>query len=138
MPENPPSPWKFGLKAQVERAFSADDVARFAALSGDHNPLHLDEAVAAADPRFGQRIVHGMLVASLISGLLGEQMPGPGTIYLGQQLSFRAPVFLDEVVTATVELIAVREDKPIGTVKTTISKADGTVCVTGEAVVVLP
>ena len=130
--------WTIGAQANLRRAFSDADVRTFAALSGDHNPVHLDEAAAAADPRFGARIVHGMLVASLFTALLGEHMPGPGTIYLGQELSFRAPVFLDEEVIASVELTEVRSDKPIGKIRTLVTKLDGTVCIKGEAVVLLP
>ncbi len=133
-----PARWPLGTQANLQRAFSDTDVRAFADLSGDHNPVHLDDAAAAADPRFGARIVHGMLVASLFTALLGEHMPGPGTIYLGQELSFRAPVFLDEVVIASVELVEVRSDKPIAKIRTLVTKLDGTVCIKGEAVVLLP
>ncbi|MCO4763078.1 MAG: MaoC family dehydratase [Myxococcales bacterium] len=144
MSEDPTSPVLSGTRlavgqsASITRSFSADEVVAFAALSGDDNPLHLDEAAAAADPRFGQRIVHGMFVASLFSALLGKRLPGPGTVYLGQNVSFRAPVFLGETITATVSVVAIRPDKPIATLTTTVTKADGTVCVKGEATVLIP
>lgn len=131
-------PFVVGARASLLRTFDDAAVRQFAKLSGDHNPVHLDEAAAAADPRFGARIVHGMLVASLFSTLLGEELPGAGTIYLGQELSFRAPVFLGEQVEASVELIEVRADKPIGKLRTLVTKADGTVCVQGQATVLLP
>lgn len=132
------STWQVGAVARLVRAFDDADVRQFAALSGDHNPVHLDDAAAAADPRFGARIVHGMLVASLFSTLLGEELPGAGTIYLGQELSFRAPVFLGEPIEASVELIEVRADKPIARLRTLVTKRDGTVCVQGQATVLLP
>lgn len=130
--------WQVGARARLTRIFDDADVRQFAALSGDHNPVHLDEAAAAADPRFGARIVHGMLVASLFSTLLGEELPGAGTIYLGQELSFRAPVYLGEAIEASVELIEIRADKPIGKLRTLVTKADGTICVQGQATVLLP
>jgi len=130
--------WEVGETATIKRAFSAADVANYARLTGDNNPIHLDEVYAANDPRFGQRIVHGMLAAGLFSAIFGARMPGEGTIYLGQELSFRAPIFLGEEITATATLVKVREDKPIGTIETTATKADGTVVIEGKAVVVLP
>ena len=133
-----PATWQIGMTASLHRAFNDADVRQFAALSGDHNPVHLDEAAAAADPRFGARIVHGMLVASLFSTLLGEELPGAGTIYLGQELSFRAPVFLGEEIVASVELIEIRADKPIAKLRTLVRKRDGTICVQGQATVLLP
>ncbi len=130
--------WAPGDAATLRRSFSADEVATYAALSGDMNPVHLDADYAAADPRFGQRIVHGMLLAGLISAVLGQELPGEGTIYLGQTVSFRAPVGLDEEVVARVEVLTIRDDKPIATLATTVTKPDGQVALTGEAVVLLP
>lgn len=126
-----------GQHAEVTRTFSAADVAAFAAISGDDNPVHLDADYAAAT-RFGQRIVHGILVTSLFSRIFGAVLPGHGAIYLAQSVMFKAPVHLDETVTARVELVTLREDKPIGTFATTVTKADGTVAVSGEATLLLP
>lgn len=123
-----------GDSASITKAFSQDEVVQFAEISGDHNPIHLDEDFAAASI-FGQRIVHGMLVASLFSGLIGEELPGQGTIYLSQSVSFKAPVLIAEEVTATVEVIGIREDKPIITLKTTCRNAAGKIVIKGEAVV---
>ena len=125
---------KIGDSASVTKAFSQEEVIQFADISGDHNPIHLDEAFAA-ESIFGQLIVHGMLVASLFSGLIGEELPGQGTIYLSQTVSFKAPVLIAEEVTATVEVVAMREDKPIITLKTTCRNAAGKVVIKGEAVV---
>jgi acyl dehydratase len=123
-----------GDRASISKAFTARDVELFAGLSLDDNPLHLDEA-AAADSVFGQRIVHGALVASLFSALLGTKLPGKGTIYLGQTTSFKAPVFLDDEVTATVEVIEVREARGIAKLKTTAINSVGKVVINGEATV---
>lgn len=123
-----------GDNTSIIKTFSQQEVAAFADLCHDHNPIHLDE-IAAAESIFGQRVVHGMLVASLFSGLIGEKVPGPGSIYLGQNLSFKAPVFIGQEVTASVEVIKIREDKPIATIKTTCVKADGKVAIAGEALV---
>ena len=85
---------KIGQSASVSRSFSAEEVKVFADLSLDHNPIHIDKSFAERS-MFGQRIVHGMLVSSLFSGLLGEKLPGTGTIYLSQKSSFKKPVFID-------------------------------------------
>ncbi|WPD23023.1 MAG: MaoC family dehydratase [Candidatus Electrothrix scaldis] len=123
-----------GDKATLRKAFTASEVELFAQISGDDNPLHMNQEFAEKTP-FGQPIVHGLLVASLFSGLLGGKFPGHGTIYLGQNISFKAPVFLNEVVEASVEIIKIREDKPVITLKTLCVKDDGTIAIEGEAVV---
>jgi len=123
-----------GDKASVTKAFSAEEVAQFAKLSLDANPLHLDEA-AAADSIFGQRVVHGALVTSLFSALIGMELPGQGSIYLGQSSSFKAPVYLDDEVTATVEVTEVREGRGIAKLRTSAVNSAGKLVIDGEAVV---
>ncbi|NEX73940.1 MaoC family dehydratase [Aeromonas rivipollensis] len=130
-------PLEVGQKARLSKRFGAAEVAAFAALSEDFNPLHLDPAFAATTA-FERPIVHGMLLASLFSGLLGQQLPGKGSIYLGQSLSFKLPVFVGDEVTAEVEVTSLREDKPIATLTTRIFTQGGALAVTGEAVVKLP
>lgn len=120
----------------MSKAFSEEEVQRFAELSLDNNPLHLDPHYAASTV-FGQRVVHGMLVSSLLSALIGTRLPGEGSIYLGQTLKFLAPVFIGEQVTATVQVLSVREDKPIATLRTTCVNSKGDVVIEGEAVVKL-
>ena len=110
-----------GQKARLSKRFGAAEVAAFAATTAFERP-----------------IVHGMLLASLFSGLLGQQLPGKGSIYLGQNLSFKLPVFVGDEVTAEVEVIAMRDDKPIATLATRILTQGGALAVTGEAVVKLP
>ena len=123
-----------GQQSSVNKTFSHDDIERFAALSGDDNPIHLNDEFAKQST-FGKRVVHGMLVSSLFSGLLGNKLPGQGTVYLGQNIQFKAPVFIDDTVTATVEVTSLREDKPIAVMSTRCVNALGTVVIEGDAVV---
>lgn len=125
---------KVGDKASLSKVFTEEDVIQFANISTDTNPIHLDEKFAA-DSVFGQRIVHGMLTASLFSGLIGVKLPGEGVIYLGQSLTFKAPVLIGQRVTASVEIVKIREDKPIVTLHTLCVNNEGQVVVEGEAVV---
>lgn len=128
---------RIGDKALLRKAFTEDEVFQFANISADKNPLHLDKDFGEASV-FGQRIVHGMLVASLFSGLIGMELPGEGSIYLGQSLTFKYPVAIDEQVTASVEIINIREDKPIVTLRTVCINSEGSVVIEGEAVVKVP
>jgi enoyl-CoA hydratase len=123
-----------GARAVRSRIFTHESVAQFAALVGDRNPVHLDTDFAA-HTLFGRPIVHGMFVASLISAVLGEELPGPGSIYLGQTLRFEAPVYVGDTVIATVEVVAVREEKRMVTLRTECSTAKGVRVIAGEAVV---
>ncbi|MCS6837168.1 MAG: MaoC family dehydratase [Anaerolineae bacterium] len=130
-------PVTIGQRARRSKTISGEDVRAFAALSGDTNPVHLDETYAASTP-FGRPIAHGMLSVSVISAILGNDLPGEGTIYLGQDVKFKAPVYIGDTVTAEVECIAYREDKRIATFKTTVHKDDGTLVIEGQAVVIAP
>ena len=127
-------PIAVGGRASLEHTFSVEDVAAFARLSGDVNPIHLDADVAVR-AGFGRQVVHGMLVASLISRLLGTRLPGPGTILLAQQLTYRRPVLVGDVVRATVEVLSVREDKPVVVLRTVVETDD--VAIDGEATVIV-
>lgn len=126
-----------GATASRTRTFTSDDVHAFAEVSGDHNPIHLD-ADYAATTVFERPIAHGMLTASMISQLLGTQLPGLGTIYLSQSMKFKAPVYIGDEITATVEVVNYREDKRIATFSTTCTNQDGKVVLEGEAVVIAP
>ena len=123
-----------GARATRVRTITDDDIVRFAEVSGDRNPVHLDADYAARSP-FGQRIAHGFLTGSMISALIGMELPGAGSIYLGQTLKFLAPVHIGDTVTASVEVIGVREDKRIITLRTDCTNQDGVLVLTGEAVV---
>jgi len=126
-----------GATASTQKTFSEADIFAFAEASGDHNPVHLDEDYAATT-MFGQRIAHGMLVSGLISAVLGTQLPGPGTIYMGQTLQFKRPVFIGDTITATVTVIDKHERKPIYTISTICTNQKGKTVIEGEAVVLLP
>jgi len=126
-----------GATTSRTKTFTAEDVSTFAAITGDHNPVHLDENYASGT-RFGKRIVHGMLTASLISATLANDLPGEGTIYMSQTLQFKAPVFLGDTITATVEVTKFREDRCIATLATTCTNQAGTLVITGEAVALVP
>lgn len=128
---------KVGDAAEVSKTIAEEDVRAFAELTGDRNPVHLDEEYAAST-RFGRRIAHGMLGASLISAVLASELPGRGTVYLSQTLRFTAPVFLGDTVTARVVVRAVREDKPVVTLETFCTNQRGERVVEGEAVVLVP
>jgi acyl dehydratase len=125
---------KVGDKASLSKAFTEEEVRHFSIMSTDTNPIHLDESYAA-DSIFGSRVVHGMLIASLFSGLIGVKLPGEGSIYLGQNLKFIAPVHIGEEITASVEIIKIREEKPIVTLRTVCSSKEGKTLIEGEAVV---
>ncbi len=123
-----------GMSAERTRTIKEADIVDFARVSDDHNPLHLDQHYASQTP-FGGRIAHGFLTASIISAILGMELPGPGSIYLGQTLKFLAPVHIDDTVTVSVEVIAVREEKRIVTLRTDAVNQDGIKVLTGEATV---
>jgi acyl dehydratase len=106
-----------GDKTTRTKIISDDVIRAFAELTGDTNPVHLDDAYAAGT-RFGRRIAHGMIAAGLISAALANDLPGPGTVYLGQTLQFKAPVYPNDTVTATIEVKSVRADKPIAILST--------------------
>jgi acyl dehydratase len=126
-----------GASASITRQITEEDVVQFARLTGDDNPMHLDEAFAA-QTRFGKRIAHGLLSVSLIGTLFGTRLPGPGSIYLGQTLSFKAPVYIGDTITATVTATNVRHDKPVATFSTVCTNQDGQVVIDGEAVLLYP
>jgi 3-hydroxybutyryl-CoA dehydratase len=115
-----------------------DEVIRtFADVTGDHNPVHLDDAYAAGT-RFGRRIAHGMIAAGLISAALANDLPGPGSIYLSQTLEFKAPVFPGDTLTVEVEVKNVRPDKPIITLSTKCTNQEGRLVLDGVAVIMVP
>jgi 3-hydroxybutyryl-CoA dehydratase len=125
-----------GRRASMTRRISDAEIRAFAELTGDSNPLHLDDAFAAKT-RFGRRIAHGMLSAGMISAVLGTKLPGPGALYLQQTLKFVRPVYPDDTLTATVEVTAYREDRRMVTLRTTCTDQRGEMVLDGEAIVLL-
>lgn len=125
-----------GQSATLKKTFTSEELFSFSDICLDKNPIHLDEEYAKNSP-FGKRIVYGYLTASLFSGLIGSKLPGKGSIYLGQTLNFKKPLFVDEEVTATVTITNIREDKPIITLETICTNENGQVLIEGNAVIKL-
>ena len=125
-----------GQSAETIKIVGAADVEAFATVSGDTNPVHLDEAYAMTTP-FRGRIAHGMLSGAYISAVLGTKLPGPGAIYLTQSLRFRRPVKIGDPVVTRVTVLALDERRAHATL-TTICQVDGKTVVDGEAVVMVP
>ena len=125
-----------GMSDSYTRTVTDEDVRRYAEISGDTNPVHLDDEFAAGS-RFGKRIAHGMLSAGYISTVVGTQLPGPGCIYVSQNLTFRAPVYLGDEVTAKVTITALDERRGRATLETVCSVGDTDV-LRGEAVMLVP
>ncbi|CAN7535403.1 MaoC family dehydratase [Phenylobacterium sp. LjRoot225] len=125
-----------GQSAEHTRVASAAVIEAFAELSGDVNPLHLDEAYAKTTP-FGGRIAHGMLAAAYISAVVGTQLPGPGVVYLKQSLTFRRPVRLGDSVTARVTIKTLNASRAHATLAT-VCEVNGKVVVDGEALIMVP
>jgi 3-hydroxybutyryl-CoA dehydratase len=123
-----------GDNAQVSKTVSETDIYLFAGITGDFNPAHVDEEYARRT-FFGTRIAHGMLTAGFISAVLGCQLPGPGAVYLRQEVSFLGPVKIGDTITARAEVVEI--DRAKGRVKllTTCDNQEGKRVVTGEAVV---
>ena len=128
------SDFAIGQTAELRRTISEADVITFAALTGDFNPVHVDAAAALASS-FGERIVHGMLTASLLSTVLATQLPGKGAIYLSQSLAFLRPVKLGDTVTAHVEITGIDPEKRRLTLATSVRNERGKHVIDGEAVV---
>lgn len=132
-----PVPWprgapQVGQRAERTREVSARDIERFTDISGDRNPLHYDGALAAATP-FGGIIVQGGVTSAILNAVVAEDLPGPGTVFLHVDWSFRAPVRPGDRITGAVEVLSVRADKPITQLKTTVTRDDGTVALEGKA-----
>ena len=127
---------KIGLSCTVEKTITDQDIELFAQISTDHNPAHLDDSYAQKT-RFKGRIAHGMLTASLISGIIGGQLPGDGAVYLSQNVTFLAPVRPGDHVIARACVIDMNVEKRRITLKTTCAVGN-TVMLTGQAKVMVP
>jgi acyl dehydratase len=123
-----------GQTARRSRRVTERDIELFTELTGDRNPLHYDEA-AAERSRFGSIIVQGGVTSGLLNAVVAEDLPGPGSVFLHVDWSFKAPVRPGDEITAEVEVLEVREDKPLTTLRTTITDQNGTVVLDGTALV---
>ncbi|HEX2893869.1 MAG TPA: MaoC family dehydratase [Marmoricola sp.] len=125
-----------GASAHRTLTVTSEIVQAFADVSGDHNPLHLDDAYAATT-MFGRRIAHGLIAASQISAILANDLPGPGTIYLSQALEFKAPVFIGDTIRATVTVSSV-DDRDRVALDTSVTNGAGKLVLSGSALVLSP
>jgi len=128
---------RIGDSAQFEKTVSESDVYLYAGVTGDFNPAHLNE-VYAAKTHFKTRIAHGMLTAGFVSGLLGMRLPGPGTVYIRQELEFLAPVHIGDTITARVEVIEIVKDKNRVSMRTSCVNQEGALVLDGQAVISPP
>ncbi len=126
-----------GNSASMAKTISEADVYLFAGITGDHNPAHVNEEEASKTP-FGGRIAHGILSAGLISAVLAMKLPGPGTIYLGQELKFTKPVRFGDTVTATCTVSELLPEKNLAKLETICTNQRGEVVIKGTATVMPP
>ena len=123
---------RVGQSAKRSRKVEERDILLFTEISGDRNPLHYDEALAK-ETRFGEIVVQGGITSAILNAVVAEDLPGPGTVFLHVDWSFKAPVRPGDEITGKVEVLEVREDKPITKLKTEVVRDDGTVVLAGEA-----
>lgn len=127
---------KIGDKFSKTKQITDSVVRTFAELSGDFNPIHIDEEFAGTT-RFGKRIAHGMISGALLSAVLGYEFKERKIVYLAQTMQFVAPTFIDDTITATATIVKIREDKPVVTLRTVCTNQNGETTLTGEAVVMI-
>ena len=128
---------KVGDMAEFAKTVTETDIYLYAGITGDFNPAHVNE-VYAKNTFFKTRIAHGMLTAGFISAIIANQLPGPGTIYLKQDLSFLAPVHIGDTITGRVEIVELIPEKNRVRIKTTCSNQDGVIVISGEGLVSPP
>ena len=125
---NPPAP---GQRESWTKTVTAEDVALYARITGDENPLHFDEEFAKGT-RFGRLVAQGGITSGMLNALVAMDLPGPGTVFMSQSLRYLAPTYLGDTLTAEIEVLAVKPDKPVCQLKATITNQDGTVVLEGE------
>jgi len=138
MPEPQKGAWsgtlpRVGQRAERSRRVEPNDVRLFTEISGDRNPLHYDAAAARAS-RFGEIVVQGGVTSAILNAVVAEDLPGPGTVFLQVDWKFTAPVRPGDTITGAVEVLEVREDKPITKLATRVTRQDGVVALEGTAV----
>lgn len=132
-----PQEMQVGQCHQTTHRITREMIERFAEATGDFNPIHLDEEFAK-ETLFGRPVAHGMLLAGILSGVLGTQFPGVGTIYVSQTLRFRRPVFIGDELTLTLRVVERMEGRNRLRIETSFDNQDGETVLTGEAVVIPP
>src|SRR5499426_1152697 len=124
---------RVGQVAERSRTVNAKDIERSTEISGDRNPLHYDEEIAKAT-RFGEIVVQGGVTSAILNAVVAEDLPGPGTVFLQVNWSFKAPVRPGDTITGRAEVVEARNDKPITRLRTSVIRDDGTVVLEGDAV----
>jgi acyl dehydratase len=120
-----------GQRARRTKTVTARDVELYAEITGDRNPLHFDPEFAART-RFGRLVAQGGITAGMLNTLVAMDLPGPGTVFMNQSLRYLAPTYLGDTLTAEVEVLALKPDKPVCQLKATVTNQDGTVVLEGE------
>jgi acyl dehydratase len=120
-----------GQKARRTQTVTSEDIELYARLTGDRNPLHFDTDFAART-RFGRLVAQGGIAAGMLNALVAMDLPGPGTVFMSQSLKYLAPTYLGDTVTAEIEVLALKADKPVCQLRATITNQDGTVLLEGE------
>lgn len=128
---------KTGMSATVERSFTLEEVKTYCFYSKDINPIHFDSLISQQNG-FENVLVPGLLVSSLFGGLMGSELPGFGTVHIHQEVSFMKPVYINEIIKASITVEKIRLDKPIVTFLCEAIKADGTIAIKGTGVVKVP
>ncbi|ELV8684180.1 MaoC family dehydratase [Vibrio cholerae] len=128
---------ELGQSAHFEKTISESDIQMFCGISGDINPVHVSQ-IAGQKSIFGNRVAHGIMVSGLTSAVLGMQLPGPGTIYLGQELKFTAPVYIGDTIRAEVEIIEINREKNIVKLATRSINQNNKIVIEGMATVMPP
>ncbi len=123
---------RVGQRAEMSRTVGVEDIELFTRISGDRNPIHYDKK-AAKSTRFGEIVVQGGITSAILNAVVAEDLPGPGTVFLHVDWSFRAPVRPGDTITGEVEVTEVRDDKPITKLITTVTRDDGTLVLEGTA-----
>ncbi len=121
-----------GQRASRTLTVTHEHVKKYAEITGDHNPLHFDEEFASATS-FGKLVVHGGITAGMFNALVAEDLPGPGTVFMSQQLEYVAPVFVGDTIVGEVEVLEIHERKPVTRLRIEVRRADGEVVLKGEA-----
>jgi acyl dehydratase len=140
MSDTPKDGWKnvtagkpeVGQIAKRSRTTSMNDIHAFTDMTGDRNPVHYDEALAKKTS-FGKLIVQGGVTTGILNAVVAEDLPGPGTVFLNTNLNFKKAVGVNETITGSVEILSVRDDKPLCKLKVIVVDSEGEVCVEGEA-----
>ena len=121
-----------GQTATRRKTVTHDDVEKYAEITGDRNPLHFDQRFAAATP-FGTLVVHGGITAGILNALVAEDLPGPGTVFMSQELQYVAPVFIGDTIVGEVEVLEVHATKPVTKLRVEVRRAETEVVLKGEA-----